>query len=75
MKKLSDIKDKSRIRFVKIIAEKKIKQRLFQLGILEGGRGEIIKFSPFKTNILIKANGNLIGVRSKLAENIMVEQI
>jgi len=73
--KLIDLKIKGKISFVKILADKKIKSRLYQLGIYEGGKGEIVKFSPFKTNVLIKANGNLIGIRSKLAGNILVEKI
>jgi len=73
--KLCEIQKKTQIKFVKIIADKKIIGRLFQLGIFEGGKGEIIKLSPFKTNILIKANGNLVGIRRTLAKNIMVEKI
>jgi Fe2+ transport system protein FeoA len=73
--KLSDLKIKGKISFTKILCNNKIRNRLYQLGIYEGGNGEIVKFSPFKTNILIKANGNLIGIRSKLAGSILVEQL
>lgn len=69
---LSDIKKGGRFKILTVKADKKIRERLFLLGLYEGAVGEVVKYSLYKSNILVKTGGNLIALRTPFAKNISV---
>lgn len=73
--KLSDLKVKQKAIILKVSADRKIRIRLLRLGFSENSECEIVKYSPFKKNMLLKIKSNLIGIRLSLAENITVKKL
>lgn len=75
MKTLLDCEKTSKVKVIKLKAEKTLKQRLISFGIMKGAVIEVLEHAPGKSTIEIKVGKMKTALRAEEAQMVKVEKI
>ena len=71
---LAQVKKGESAVILRVDAEQSIRERLRMLNVAPGMRIQVIRYSIFKSRMLLESDGLRIGLRRELAEKISVMQ-
>jgi len=72
---LSELKIGQKAIIKRVLAQERVKERLAELGLIEGQTAFVVRFAPFFDPVEIKVGDVYLAIRKGQADKIVVEKI
>ena len=72
---MSELTVNQTCKIVEVIADLRLKRRVFELGLIAGERVKILAISPLKNSFLIMVKNYSLAIRKSILNDILVEML